>query len=83
MLIADVFAAGEAPIEGADASALVAGIQARGHRSAGYLADAGDLAARVRERAEPGDLVVCLGAGSITAWANALPEQLAAGDKAP
>ena len=83
VLIADVFAAGEASIQGADASALVAGIQARGHRSAGYLADAGDLAARVRERAEPGDLVVCLGAGSITAWANALPEQLAAGDKAP
>jgi len=83
VLIADVFAAGEAPIDGADAPALVAGIQARGHRSAGYLADASDLAVRVRERAEPGDLVVCLGAGSITAWANALPDQLAAGDKAP
>lgn len=82
VLIADVFAAGEAPIEGADASALVAGIQARGHRSADYLANVVDLPDRIRQRAQPGDLVLCLGAGSITSWANALPEQLAAEDTA-
>ncbi|MGB1148046.1 MAG: UDP-N-acetylmuramate--L-alanine ligase, partial [Alphaproteobacteria bacterium] len=78
VLIADVYAAGESPIEGADAPALVAGIQARGHRSAGYLASDANLADYVAKNAAEGDLIVCLGAGNITAWANALPGQLEA-----
>ena len=78
VLIADVYAAGESPIEGADAPALVAGIQARGHRSAGYLASDANLADYVAKNAAEGDLIVCLGAGNITVWANALPGQLEA-----
>lgn len=77
--IADVFAAGEAPIPGIDGQALVAGIQSRGHRYARHLADNGDLPQWVRENAEPGDLVVFLGAGNITVWANGLPEALEQG----
>ncbi|MGF1626033.1 MAG: UDP-N-acetylmuramate--L-alanine ligase [Alphaproteobacteria bacterium] len=78
VLVADVYPAGEAPIEGFDRDALVAGLLAHGHRNASALASADELARRVAAIALPGDLVVCLGAGNITAWANALPEQLAA-----
>jgi len=75
--IAEVYAAGEDPIEGANRDALVAGLIAHGHRHARALRDEDDLERLVREQARPGDLVVCLGAGSISAWANALPARLA------
>ncbi len=74
--IADVYAAGEAPIPGASRDDLVAGLIAHGHRHARAVMGEEDLARLVREQARPGDIVVCLGAGSISAWANALPERL-------
>jgi UDP-N-acetylmuramate--alanine ligase len=76
VLVADVFAAGETPIEGVDSGALVEGLRAHGHRHAQPLTTPDELATVVLELAAPGDLVVCLGAGNITAWANALPDQL-------
>ncbi len=75
--IADVYAAGEQPIEGADRDALVAGLRAHGHRDAMALESEDALPEFVRAHAKPGDMVVCLGAGSITQWAHALPERLA------
>jgi UDP-N-acetylmuramate--alanine ligase len=78
VLIADVYAAGEAPIEGVSRDALVAGVIDHGHRNVRPLADPAELAAIVKELAHPGDMVVCLGAGSITSWANSLPGDLAA-----
>ena len=74
--IAEVYAAGEGPIGGASREDLVAGLIARGHRHARALMDEADLARLVREQARPGDMVVCLGAGTISAWANALPAKL-------
>lgn len=74
--IADVYAAGEDPIPGAARDDLVAGLIAHGHRHAEPLLGEADLVRLVRENARPGDLVVCLGAGSISAWANALPGKL-------
>ncbi|MBI1170636.1 UDP-N-acetylmuramate--L-alanine ligase [bacterium] len=76
--IADVYAAGEDPIPGVSRDDLVAGLIAHGHRHARALLDEADLTRLVREQARPGDLVVCLGAGSISAWANALPAKLGA-----
>jgi UDP-N-acetylmuramate--alanine ligase len=76
VIVADVYAAGEAPVEGASRDDLVAGLIAHGHRKAVPLADPSALAATVLELAKPGDLVVCLGAGNITVWANALPAEL-------
>jgi UDP-N-acetylmuramate--alanine ligase len=75
--IADVYSAGEDPIPGASRDDLVAGLIAHGHRHARAIMDEADLARLVREQARPGDMVVCLGAGTISAWANALPARLA------
>ncbi|WP_209509440.1 MULTISPECIES: UDP-N-acetylmuramate--L-alanine ligase [unclassified Ruegeria] len=74
--IAEVFAAGEDPIEGASRDDLVQGLIRHGHRHARALFDENDLERLVREQARPGDMVVCLGAGTISAWANGLPERL-------
>jgi UDP-N-acetylmuramate--alanine ligase len=78
VIVADVYAAGEAPIEGADKDSLVEGLRARGHRSVVPLPGPDSLAEMVNAIAKPGDYVVCLGAGNITTWAHALPEQLQA-----
>jgi UDP-N-acetylmuramate--alanine ligase len=78
VLVADIYAAGEAPIEGVSRDALVAGLIEHGHRNARSLMDPSDLPGILSELARPGDMVVCLGAGSITGWANALPGELAA-----
>lgn len=74
--IADVYGAGEDPIPGASRDDLVAGLIAHGHRHARAILDEEDLARMIREQGRPGDMVVCLGAGTISAWANALPERL-------
>lgn len=74
--IVEVYGAGEEPIPGASRDDLVAGLIAHGHRHARAIMDENDLARLVREQARPGDMVVCLGAGSISAWAYALPELL-------
>ena len=74
--IAEVYAAGEEPIPGASRDDLVAGLIAHGHRHARAIIDEDDLERLVREQARPGDMVVCLGAGTISAWANGLPARL-------
>ena len=74
--IAEVFAAGEDPIEGAGHEDLVAGLIRHGHRHARTVLSEADLERLVREQTQPGDMVVCLGAGTISAWANGLPKRL-------
>ena len=74
--IAEVYAAGEEPIPGASRDDLVAGLIRHGHRHASAIGSEQDLTALVRAEAKPGDMVVCLGAGTISAWANNLPERL-------
>jgi len=74
--ISEVFSAGEDPIEGASRDDLVRGLVAHGHRHARVVESEDALEALVREQARPGDMVVCLGAGTISAWANGLPARL-------
>jgi len=76
--VADVYAAGEQPIEGIDKDALVEGIRRFGHRSVQPLESVEALPGVIAAEAKDGDLVVLLGAGDITAWAYALPGQLEA-----
>ncbi len=78
VIVADVYPAGEKPIPGIDRDALVDGLRAHGHRDVIALGDPKGLAGIVQGLARAGDLVVCLGAGSITNWAQALPGELAA-----
>ncbi len=77
VIVAPVYAAGEAPIAGADRDSLVSGLRTHGHRHVVALDGPEKLAALIAAMAQPGDYVVCLGAGSITQWAYALPVELA------
>jgi UDP-N-acetylmuramate--alanine ligase len=77
VIIAPVYPAGEAPIPGVDRDALVEGLRLHGHRDARALEGPEALAPLIAGLVRPGDIVVCLGAGSISAWAYALPDQLA------
>jgi len=76
VIVADVYSAGEAPLPGIDREALVDGLRMHGHRAALPLPSAEALPELILELARPGDFVVCLGAGNISAWANALPGEL-------
>ena len=76
VLVAEIYAAGETPIEDVTREAVVAGLIEHGHRNVRSLTGPQDLAPLVCELARPGDIVVCLGAGSITNWANNLPDEL-------
>ncbi len=78
VFVAPVYAAGEPPIDGVDAAALVEGLKDRGHRSAAEIAGPAELAECLSNLLEPGDMVVCLGAGDITKWAARLPAEIAA-----
>ncbi len=78
VIVAHVYPAGEAPIEGADRDHLVEAVRARGHRNVIPLDGPEQLAGLIKSLAKPGDYVVCLGAGSITQWAYALPGELKA-----
>ncbi len=78
VVVADVYAAGEAPIAGIDRTHFVAGLRARGHRNVKELESPEHLPALIAQIAGPGDYVICLGAGNITQWANALPAKLQA-----
>lgn len=77
VMVAPVYAAGEDPIEGISAETLVSQIRAAGHRDARHIDGPDAIAPLVRELAQPGDFVVLLGAGNITQWAYALPNELA------
>jgi UDP-N-acetylmuramate--alanine ligase len=76
VVVAPVYPAGESPIEGFDRDALVEGVRRHGHRHVAALAAPADLPPLIAAKARPGDLVIFLGAGDITAWAYALPGQL-------
>jgi UDP-N-acetylmuramate--alanine ligase len=76
VIVAPIYAAGEAPIDGVTHEELVSRIRARGHRDARVIDRAEALAPLIAARAQDGDYVVCLGAGNITQWAAALPGEL-------
>ena len=74
--VTPVYTAGEEPIDGVDAAALVSGLKSRGHRFAAPVADQADLASLLAAEVQEGDLVVCLGAGDITRWAAGLADAI-------
>ena len=76
VLVAPVYAAGEAPIEGVDRDSLVEGLIRHGQRRALPIDGPDDLPDAIAAHATAGDLVIFLGAGTITQWANATPDML-------
>ncbi len=76
VVVTPVYPAGEEPLEGFDRDALVEGIRAHGHRHVIALEGEGQLPEVIASEGQSGDVVVCLGAGSITLWANELPAKL-------
>lgn len=78
VVVTEIYPAGESPIEGITRDTLVAGLRDHGHRDVRPLESSEELAQLIADTAQPGDYVVCLGAGSITTWAQALPAQLEA-----
>jgi UDP-N-acetylmuramate--alanine ligase len=74
--VAPVYAAGEQPIEGVDAAALVYGLKMRGHRVAHEIAGPDALAIELAQVAKPDDMIICLGAGDITKWAAGLADAI-------
>ncbi|WP_162652636.1 UDP-N-acetylmuramate--L-alanine ligase [Lentilitoribacter sp. Alg239-R112] len=81
VILAPVFAAGEDHIEGADSAALVSRLKTAGHRDVRLIDGPADLAPLVKTIGQKGDFLLCLGAGSITQWAAALPKELEALEK--
>jgi UDP-N-acetylmuramate--alanine ligase len=76
VVVAPIYAAGEAPIDGVTHEALVTRIKARGHRDARVVDRPEAIAPLLASRVADGDYVVMLGAGNITQWAAALPGEL-------
>jgi len=74
--VAPVYAAGEQPIEGVDAVALVTGLKMRGHRAAQEISGPEALASELARVIKPDDMVICLGAGDITKWAAGLADAI-------
>ncbi|WP_048648139.1 UDP-N-acetylmuramate--L-alanine ligase [Nitratireductor soli] len=79
VLVAPVYAAGEEPIDGISSETLVSRIRASGHRDVRFIDGPQAIAPIVRNWAGEGDFVVFLGAGNITQWAYALPDELEKG----
>jgi len=78
VIVAPLYSAGEQPIQGIDQHYMAEGIRAAGHASVMAIDSVRDLAPLLRRHVRAGDMVVCLGAGTSTEWAHALPDWLAA-----
>jgi UDP-N-acetylmuramate--alanine ligase len=76
LLLTDVYAAGEEPIPGADSASLAQAIRAHGHRDVTLVPRVDDLVGVIAQRAQPGDIVVTMGAGNITRVGRELLTQL-------
>jgi UDP-N-acetylmuramate--alanine ligase len=76
-VVTPVYSAGEAPIPGIDRDELASGLRRHGHPQVLTVDDEDSLVDTIASVAKPGDLVVGLGAGTITDWINALPRRLA------
>jgi UDP-N-acetylmuramate--alanine ligase len=72
----DIYAAGETPIPGVEASLLAEGIAGHGHRDVHYCSDAGAALSHLQDIVKPGDMVLTLGAGNVWQVGEALADWL-------
>src|SRR4029079_2969374 len=76
VVVTPIYSAGEAPIPGIDRDELASGLRRHGHPNVLTVEDEQGLVETIASVVKPGDLVVGLGAGTITDWINALPKNL-------
>lgn len=76
VIVADIYSAGQEPIAGASQDDLVAGIKKSGHKNVIKLGGEKDLAQTLKGLIKEDDMIICLGAGTVTYWAAQLAEQL-------
>ena len=76
LLVTEVYAAGEAPIAGADGRAICRAVRGRGQVEPLFVEKVEELADSLKDVIRDGDVIVTMGAGNITAVAHALPERL-------
>ena len=76
VIVADIYSAGQEEIEGINQDALISGITKAGHKNVIKLKDKNELPILIKDLAKTGDMVLCVGAGNITAWAKELPNLL-------
>jgi len=74
--VLDIYAASETPIEGITAEVLTDNIRKYGHKDARYIGDVDTAAAKVSSNLQAGDLVITLGAGSVTRLSDEILEHL-------
>jgi UDP-N-acetylmuramate--alanine ligase len=80
LFVSDIYAASEQPIEGISAEILTENIKKYGHKNAQYIGNIENAAAQIIESLEKDDLVITLGAGSITRLSDEILETLRQGD---
>jgi UDP-N-acetylmuramate--alanine ligase len=79
LFVTEVYAAGEAPIKGADGRAICRAVRSRGKVEPVFVEKLANIAAALRDVLRAGDVIVTMGAGHIGAIAHELPAQLAQG----
>ena len=77
LLVTEVYAAGEAPIAGADGRAICRAVRGRGQVEPLFVDKVEELAESLKDVIRDGDVIVTMGAGNITAVAHALPQRFA------
>ncbi|MEP7312114.1 MAG: UDP-N-acetylmuramate--L-alanine ligase [Pseudomonadota bacterium] len=78
LLVTEVYAAGEAPIEGADSRAICRAVRGRGKVEPVLVPHVDEIGAMLRDVLRPGDVIAMMGAGTISGAAHDLPAKLAA-----
>ncbi len=77
LCVTEVYAAGEAPIAGADGRAICRAVRSRGQLEPLFVEKVEELARSLKDVIQAGDVVVAMGAGNISGIAHALPQTLA------
>jgi UDP-N-acetylmuramate--alanine ligase len=81
LYVLDIYAASEQPIEGITAEILTENIRRYGHKNANYIGDIDTAAERVSKDLQQGDLLITLGAGTVTRLSDEILEVLSNGQK--
>lgn len=81
VVVTDIYAAGEQPIEGVTAEALAQSLREHGHQRVHYIPDKEEVVTFLHKLVQPGDIVIAEGAGDINKVVRALSAKLRGGQE--